>query len=100
AYEISRDCSSDVCSSDLYPILAGAVGLMALVQVPGIGVAVNGNQNWIAVGGSFQLQPSEFGKLALVLWGADLLARKQERRLLTQDRKSTRLNSSHVQTSY
>ncbi|MCT7354095.1 putative lipid II flippase FtsW [Streptomyces sp. 15-116A] len=67
-----------------YPILAASVGLMALVQVPGIGVAVNGNQNWIAVGGSFQLQPSEFGKLALVLWGADLLARKQDKRLLTQ----------------
>ncbi|GGV15592.1 cell division protein FtsW [Streptomyces griseoflavus] len=67
-----------------YPILAGAVVLMALVQVPGIGVAVNGNQNWIALGGSFQLQPSEFGKLALVLWGADLLARKHDKRLLTQ----------------
>ncbi|AYN41801.1 putative lipid II flippase FtsW [Streptomyces dangxiongensis] len=67
-----------------YPILAGAVFLMALVQVPGIGMAVNGNQNWISLGGSFQIQPSEFGKLALVLWGADLIARKQERRLLTQ----------------
>ncbi|MFE2039684.1 putative lipid II flippase FtsW [Streptomyces sp. NPDC059477] len=67
-----------------YPILAGAVFLMALVQVPGIGVAVNGNQNWIALGGSFQLQPSEFGKLALVLWGADLLARKQDKKLLAQ----------------
>ncbi|MFA3874403.1 putative lipid II flippase FtsW [Streptomyces sp. MMCC 100] len=67
-----------------YPILAGAVFLMILVQVPGIGVAVNGNQNWIALGGSFQIQPSEFGKLALVLWGADLLARKQDKKLLTQ----------------
>jgi cell division protein FtsW len=67
-----------------YPILAGAVFLMALVQVPGIGMAVNGNQNWISLGGSFQIQPSEFGKLALVLWGADLLARKQEKKLLTQ----------------
>ncbi|GAA1003871.1 putative lipid II flippase FtsW [Streptomyces thermogriseus] len=67
-----------------YPILAGAVFLMALVQVPGIGVAVNGNQNWIALGGSFQIQPSEIGKLALVLWGADLIARKQDKRLLTQ----------------
>ncbi|MER6800751.1 MULTISPECIES: putative lipid II flippase FtsW [Streptomyces] len=67
-----------------YPILAGAVFLMALVQVPGMGVEVNGNQNWIALGGSFQIQPSEFGKLALVLWGADLLARKQDKRLLTQ----------------
>jgi cell division protein FtsW len=67
-----------------YPMLAGSVFLMVLVQVPGIGVAVNGNQNWISVGGPFQLQPSEFGKLALVLWGADLIARKQDKRLLTQ----------------
>ncbi|MFG2571897.1 putative lipid II flippase FtsW [Streptomyces sp. NBC_00704] len=67
-----------------YPILAGAVFLMALVQVPGIGMSVNGNQNWISLGGSFQIQPSEFGKLALVLWSADLLARKQERNLLAQ----------------
>ncbi|MEU4036906.1 putative lipid II flippase FtsW [Streptomyces collinus] len=67
-----------------YPILAGAVFMMALVQVPGIGMSINGNQNWISLGGSFQIQPSEFGKLALVLWGADLIARKQERKLLTQ----------------
>ncbi|WP_415950858.1 putative lipid II flippase FtsW [Streptomyces sp. KLOTTS4A1] len=67
-----------------YPILVGSVFLMVLVQVPGIGHEVNGNQNWIALGGPFQLQPSEFGKLALVLWGADLLARKGDKRLLTQ----------------
>ncbi|MBH5334396.1 putative lipid II flippase FtsW [Streptomyces pactum] len=66
-----------------YPLLAASVFLMCLVQVPGMGVAVNGNQNWIAFG-PFQLQPSEFGKLALVLWGADLLARKQDKRLLAQ----------------
>ncbi|KPI12642.1 putative lipid II flippase FtsW [Streptomyces mirabilis] len=67
-----------------YPMLAGAVFLMILVQVPGIGMAVNGNQNWISLGGSFQIQPSEFGKLALVLWGADLLARKQDKGMLAQ----------------
>ncbi len=67
-----------------YPFLAVAVCLMALVQVPGIGVAVNGNQNWISLGGSFLVQPSEFGKLALILWGADLLARKEDRNLLAQ----------------
>ncbi|MER5226930.1 putative lipid II flippase FtsW [Streptomyces flaveus] len=67
-----------------YPMLLGSVFLMVLVQIPGIGVAVNGNQNWISIGGPFQLQPSEFGKLALVLWGADLLARKQDKRLLIQ----------------
>ncbi|MBA0050330.1 putative lipid II flippase FtsW [Streptomyces sp. AJS327] len=67
-----------------YPLLLGSVFLLCLVQVPGIGQEVNGNQNWIYLGGPFQLQPSEFAKLALVLWGADLLARKSEKRLLTQ----------------
>ncbi|MEU0832071.1 putative lipid II flippase FtsW [Streptomyces sp. NPDC056231] len=67
-----------------YPLLMGTVFLMVLVQVPGIGMSVNGNQNWLYLGGPFQLQPSEFGKLALILWGADLLARKQDKRLLTQ----------------
>ncbi|PCG82683.1 putative lipid II flippase FtsW, partial [Streptomyces sp. WZ.A104] len=67
-----------------YPLLMVTAFLMVLVQVPGIGMSVNGNQNWLSLGGSFQLQPSEFGKLALILWGADLLARKQDKRLLTQ----------------
>lgn len=57
-----------------YPALLGAIGLLALV--PFLGVAVNGNRNWIAVGGPFRVQPSEFAKFALCLWGADLLARK------------------------
>ncbi|MFF3556620.1 putative lipid II flippase FtsW [Streptomyces tsukubensis] len=67
-----------------YPLLMVTVFLMVLVQIPGIGVSVGGNQNWLSLGGSFQLQPSEFGKLALILWGADLLARKHERKLLNQ----------------
>ncbi|MCB5169650.1 putative lipid II flippase FtsW [Streptomyces bambusae] len=67
-----------------YPALAGTVFLMVLVQIPGIGVSINGNQNWISLGGPFMLQPSEFGKLALILWGADLLARKGDKQLLSQ----------------
>ncbi len=67
-----------------YPLLAGTVFLLVLVQVPGVGMRVHGNQNWLSVGGPFQIQPSEFAKLALVLWGADLLARKYEKGLLLQ----------------
>ncbi|NLU67629.1 putative lipid II flippase FtsW [Streptomyces sp. HNM0574] len=67
-----------------YPLLAVSVVLLCMVQVPGIGRMVNGNQNWIYLGGPFQLQPSEFAKLALVLWGADLLARKGDKGMLTQ----------------
>jgi cell division protein FtsW len=65
------------------PVLVVSVVLLVLVLVPGIGVSVNGNQNWIEVSG-FRLQPAEAAKLALVLWGADLLTRK--RRLLHQHR--------------
>jgi cell division protein FtsW len=58
------------------PMMLVAFGLLCLVLVPGVGVSVNGNQNWISFGGPFRVQPSEAAKLALVLWSADLLTRK------------------------
>jgi cell division protein FtsW len=48
---------------------------IAATYLPGFGVEVNGNQNWLTFGG-LQIQPSEFAKLALVLWCADVYARK------------------------
>nr|WP_245766750.1 putative lipid II flippase FtsW [Streptomyces colonosanans] len=66
------------------PLLVSSVALLGLVQVPGLGRTVNGSTNWLAVGGPFAIQPSEFGKAAFVVWGADLLARKQQHRLLGQ----------------
>lgn len=62
-----------------YPALALSIGLLALV--PFLGTPVNGNNNWLMIGG-FSIQPSEAAKLALVLWGADLLARKEATGLL------------------
>ncbi|MDP9394579.1 MAG: putative lipid II flippase FtsW [Actinomycetota bacterium] len=62
-----------------YVGLIGVTVLLCLVVVSG--KAVNGNRNWVAVGG-FQIQPSEFAKIVIVLWAADMLARKQ--RLLDQ----------------
>ncbi|MEP6665905.1 MAG: putative lipid II flippase FtsW [Nocardioidaceae bacterium] len=59
-----------------WPALLISIALIGLTYVPGIGVKVNGNQNWISFGGPFQLQPSELAKLALVLWIADVYARK------------------------
>jgi cell division protein FtsW len=53
------------------------VALVALVLVLVIGHEVAGQRNWIDIGGPFRFQPSEFAKLALVLWASDLLARKQ-----------------------
>ena len=60
--------------------LATSVALLVLVVVAG--TEVNGNKNWLDFGGPFRIQPSELAKLSLVLWGADLLARKE--RLLGQ----------------
>lgn len=59
----------------VYPGLLVCVVLMALTYTP-LGHAVNGNRNWLDLGGPFMIQPSEPTKLALVLWGADLLTRK------------------------
>lgn len=67
----------------VYPTLCGVIGALALVAIPGVGMEVNGNRNWINLG-FFQVQPSEFAKLGLVLWGADLLARKQKTHTLDQ----------------
>ncbi|MFC9326952.1 putative lipid II flippase FtsW [Kitasatospora sp. NPDC057015] len=67
----------------VYPLMFGVIGALALVAVPGIGVEVGGNRNWLDFG-FFQVQPSEFAKLALVLWAADLLARKQKTGMLDQ----------------
>jgi cell division protein FtsW len=44
-----------------------------LVLMPGFGVEVNGAKRWIGAG-MFQIQPSEVLKVALILYGAHLLA--------------------------
>jgi len=54
--------------------LAVAFALLILVLI--IGVEVAGQRNWIEIFGPFRLQPSEFAKLALVIWGAEVLTRK------------------------
>jgi cell division protein FtsW len=59
------------------PSLLISLAGLAAVLVPGVGHAVNGNRNWIYLGGPLQVQPSEAAKLALVLFGSHVLARKQ-----------------------
>src|SRR6478736_1424390 len=54
-----------------YPLLAVAVVGLCLTLIHGVGVTQNGASRWINIGGQ-QLQPSEFAKLALAMWGADL----------------------------
>jgi cell division protein FtsW len=65
-----------------YPLLLATLLLLVAVLVPHVGLRVEGARRWIALPGGFQLQPSEPAKLALVVFGADLLTRKDK--LLTR----------------
>jgi cell division protein FtsW len=58
-----------------WPGLIMATVLLAMTQTS-LGVVVNGNKNWLALG-PLLIQPSEFAKLAVVLWCADVYARKE-----------------------
>ncbi|WP_291278796.1 putative lipid II flippase FtsW [Galactobacter sp.] len=57
--------------------LGVALLLLVAVLVPGIGRNVLGNQNWIQVG-PVGIQPSEFAKLALILWSATVFSAKEK----------------------
>jgi cell division protein FtsW len=73
-YVAARVPTSTVRRLSWVVLLVAGVALV-LVLVPGIGVAVHGQQNWIEFG-PIRIQPSEIAKLALVVWGADVLAKK------------------------
>lgn len=60
------------------PLMMVSLVMLALVLVPGIGKLVNGARRWIGVG-PVQIQPSEVAKLAMLLFVADLLARRSHR---------------------
>lgn len=58
-------------------ILVGACGLMLLPFVPGLGVSVNESRAWVFIG-PLGFQPSEFLKLAVLLYCTDLLTRREK----------------------
>jgi rod shape determining protein RodA len=53
--------------------------LLGLLVVLGIGTTVNGAKAWIRLGGGFELQPSEFMKLGLLVGLAALFTRHEDR---------------------
>ncbi|MCZ9292396.1 FtsW/RodA/SpoVE family cell cycle protein [Corynebacterium lehmanniae] len=60
-----------------------AVLLLIAVLTPlGTGRAEVGSQSWL-VAGPLRLQPSEFARVAIAMWGAKILANKDPRRLST-----------------
>ncbi len=59
-----------------WPALLVGGALQLLVFTP-LGFGYGGNQNWITIGG-FNAQPSEFVKIALIVWVSWVLATKQD----------------------
>jgi cell division protein FtsW len=60
------------------PVLGLSICLMLLVLVPNVGIRVSGSNRWLGAG-PFRLQPSELAKLGLLLFTADLLARRHDK---------------------
>ncbi len=60
------------------PLALIALAMLVLVHAPGLGHAAGGARRWIRLG-PITFQPSEMAKIALVLWLARSLSRKQER---------------------
>jgi cell division protein FtsW len=58
--------------------LAFVFALELLTFVPGVGHEMGGNRNWVNLIGDVRIQPAEFGKLALVWWGAAVFAVKSQ----------------------
>jgi cell division protein FtsW len=59
-----------------WPAVGASVALLLLTQ-SSLGFAVNGNRNWLAFG-PLTVQPSEIAKLSIVIWAADVYARKEK----------------------
>lgn len=58
-------------------ILASAVTLLVLVLIPGIGTVRNGSRSWFGIG-SFGVQPSEFAKIALIMFSSKYLTKNEK----------------------
>lgn len=69
-YHVWRKCA--------VPVLIGCLVLLVLVLIPGIGGSAGGASRWIRLPG-FSLQPSEMAKIALIIYMAYSLDKKQDR---------------------
>jgi cell division protein FtsW len=60
------------------PLLILSIVLLVALFIPGVGVTRNFSTRWLGVG-PFVIQPSELAKLVLIVFVADLLARRERR---------------------
>ena len=58
-------------------LLIISIILLILVLIPGIGIVRNGSRSWFGVGG-LGIQPSEFAKLALIIFSSKYLERSNK----------------------
>ncbi|MCA1990137.1 MAG: FtsW/RodA/SpoVE family cell cycle protein, partial [Desulfarculus sp.] len=59
-----------------WPLVIAVFAALVLVLIPGVGHRAGGAARWLRLG-FFSLQPAELAKLALVLFLADFLAKRQ-----------------------
>ena len=59
------------------PVLVLSLLLLLLVLLPGIGTVTNGARRWIRLGHTFGIQPSEFAKLAVIIFISGYIAKNQ-----------------------
>ena len=58
-------------------LFLGALLMLFVVLIPGIGIGVNGARRWVSLG-FMNFQPSELAKLATALYAADYIRRKMD----------------------
>ncbi len=62
------------------PLLYLAIVLLVLVAIPGIGLIKNDARRWLGIPRtSFQFQPSEIAKMAVVLYFSDTISKKKDK---------------------
>ena len=59
------------------PLFVASLVLLLAVLIPHVGKGVNGARRWISLG-IMNFQPSEFAKLAVIIYAADYMVRKMD----------------------